>query len=82
MRWYALLEVKPKRHVGHNPLARLAMFFMFTLTVAFMIVTGLALYAQGSGNESWQYSLLAGCSRSGRTVKTSARGTISAYGWF
>ncbi|WGR98184.1 MULTISPECIES: Ni/Fe-hydrogenase, b-type cytochrome subunit [unclassified Bradyrhizobium] len=57
MRWYALLEVKPKRHVGHNPLARLAMFFMFTLTVAFMIVTGLALYAQGSGNESWQYSL-------------------------
>jgi len=57
MRWYAFLEVKAERHVGHNPVARLAIFFMFTLPIGFMIVTGFALYAQGSGNESWQYRL-------------------------
>ncbi|KWV58126.1 Ni/Fe hydrogenase 1 b-type cytochrome subunit [Bradyrhizobium macuxiense] len=57
LRWYAFLAAKPEKHVGHNPLALLAMFFMFTLTSAFMIVTGFALYAQGSGNDSWQYQL-------------------------
>ncbi|WP_027583450.1 Ni/Fe-hydrogenase, b-type cytochrome subunit [Bradyrhizobium sp. Ai1a-2] len=57
IRWYAFLEVKPKNHAGHNPLARLAMFFMFTPTISFMIVTGFALYAQGAGNDSWQYKL-------------------------
>ncbi len=55
--WYAFLAAKPKKHTGHNPLAQLAMFFMFTLTTAFMIVTGFALYAQGSGNDSWQDKL-------------------------
>ncbi|WOH85460.1 Ni/Fe-hydrogenase, b-type cytochrome subunit [Bradyrhizobium sp. BEA-2-5] len=57
VRWYAFLAAKPKKHVGHNPLAQLAMFFMFTLTTSFMIVTGFALYAQGSGIDSWQYKL-------------------------
>jgi Ni/Fe-hydrogenase 1 B-type cytochrome subunit len=56
-RWYAFLETTPNKYVGHNPLAQFAMFFMFTLTITFMIVTGFALYAQGAGNDSWQYAL-------------------------
>ncbi len=57
IRWYALIAARPRKRVGHNPLAQLTMFFMFTLTIAFMIVTGFALYAQGGGNDSWQYKL-------------------------
>ncbi|VIO68679.1 putative Ni/Fe-hydrogenase B-type cytochrome subunit [Bradyrhizobium ivorense] len=57
MRWYAFLAVEPDRRVGHNRLAQLAMFFMFTQTITFMIVTGFALYGQGAGRDSWQYRL-------------------------
>ncbi|UWU68161.1 Ni/Fe-hydrogenase, b-type cytochrome subunit [Bradyrhizobium sp. NC92] len=57
IRWYALLAVRSDKCAGHNPAAQLMMFSMFTLTTAFMIVTGFALYAQGSGQESWQFSL-------------------------
>ena len=53
IRWYAFLEKAPKRYVGHNPLARLAMFFLFTVGTAFMIVSGFALYSQGEGEGSW-----------------------------
>ncbi|WP_374226551.1 Ni/Fe-hydrogenase, b-type cytochrome subunit [Bradyrhizobium sp. SRL28] len=57
IRWYAFVAAEPKKYVAHNPLAQLAMFFMFTLAIASMIVTGFALYAQGTGNDSWQYML-------------------------
>ncbi|MGY2811780.1 Ni/Fe-hydrogenase 1 B-type cytochrome subunit [Bradyrhizobium sp. USDA 4506] len=57
IRWYAFVAVEPERHVGHNRLAQLAMFFMFTQTMTFMVVTGFALYGQGAGNDSWQYEL-------------------------
>ena len=57
MRWYAFLEKEPKKYVGHNPLAHLAMFFLFTLTALFMIVTGFALYAEAAGTHSTFYSL-------------------------
>lgn len=55
--WYAFIVKKPKKYVGHNPLAQLAMFFMYTLTTAFMIVTGFALYSEGTGIDSWQHKL-------------------------
>lgn len=49
--------VHEKRHVylGHNPLALAAMFFMFVLGAIFMIITGFALYGEGTGMASWQY---------------------------
>ncbi len=53
MKWYMFLESKPKKYIGHNPLAQLAMFFFVTLGVGFMIVTGLALYSEGTGAGSW-----------------------------
>jgi Ni/Fe-hydrogenase 1 B-type cytochrome subunit len=57
IRWYAFLEREPKMYVGHNPLAQTAMFTGFTLFVAFMIVTGFALYSEGQGIDSWQHKL-------------------------
>ncbi len=52
IRWYLLLEKEPKKYIGHNPLAQLAMFFFMTLGLSFMIVSGFALYAEGSGQGS------------------------------
>lgn len=53
LRWYLFLERHPRRYIGHNPLAQLAMFFLFVLGSVFMIVTGLALYGEGLGEGSW-----------------------------
>lgn len=57
IRWYLFLAKEPKKYVGHNPLAQLAMFFFITLGVSFMIVTGLALYAEGLGHDSLLYKM-------------------------
>jgi len=57
LRWYLFLESRPKKYVGHNPLAQLAMFLFVTLGTVFMIVTGFALYAEGSQRGSWQDAL-------------------------
>jgi hypothetical protein len=46
------LEKEPKKYVGHNPLAQIAMFFFMTLGITFMIFTGFALYAEGLGQGS------------------------------
>jgi len=48
IRWYLFIAKEPKKYVGHNPLAQLAMFFFITLGVSFMIITGMALYAEGA----------------------------------
>ena len=53
LKWYAFLENQPKKYVGHNPLAQLAMFLFITLGVLFMIVTGFALYAEGAQAGHW-----------------------------
>ncbi|WP_428523485.1 Ni/Fe-hydrogenase, b-type cytochrome subunit [Roseibium sp.] len=53
IRWYLFLEKEPKKYVGHNPLAQLAMFCFITLGVSFMIITGFALYGEGLGHGSW-----------------------------
>jgi Ni/Fe-hydrogenase 1 B-type cytochrome subunit len=54
LRWYLFLEKRPKKYVGHNPLAQVAMFFFITLGSIFMIMTGFALYGEGAGMGSWQ----------------------------
>ncbi|CAM3632427.1 Ni/Fe-hydrogenase, b-type cytochrome subunit [Polaromonas hydrogenivorans] len=54
LKWYAFLSERPGRYVGHNPLARFAMVFSFLLTAVFMVLTGFALYAEGSQAGSWQ----------------------------
>jgi Ni/Fe-hydrogenase 1 B-type cytochrome subunit len=55
LRWYAFLEKQPRHHVGHNPMASLAMHVMLVWGTLFMIVTGFAMYGEGEGMGSWQY---------------------------
>jgi Ni/Fe-hydrogenase 1 B-type cytochrome subunit len=57
VKWYLFIAKEPKKYVGHNPLAQLAMFFFITLGVSFMIVTGLALYAEGAQEGSLTHDL-------------------------
>jgi Ni/Fe-hydrogenase 1 B-type cytochrome subunit len=54
LKWYAFISPRPGRYVGHNPLARFAMFFGYLVLTVFMIVTGFALYGEGSQMGSWQ----------------------------
>ncbi len=56
VRWYLFLEKTPKKYVGHNPLAQLAMFGLFLLPLLLSIFTGFALYAEGAGIDSAWYS--------------------------
>jgi Ni/Fe-hydrogenase 1 B-type cytochrome subunit len=53
--YYLFLNKEPRVFLGHNPLAQAGMFFMFLLPVILIIVTGLALFAEGAGMGSWQY---------------------------
>ncbi len=53
--WYAMIAKEPKKYTGHNPLAVLAMHVLYVWGTIFMIVTGLALYGEGTGMGSWQY---------------------------
>ena len=46
--------------MGHNPLARFAMVFGFLLLAVFMVVTGFALYGEGTQAGSWADRLF-GC---------------------
>ncbi|WP_028309979.1 Ni/Fe-hydrogenase, b-type cytochrome subunit [Derxia gummosa] len=52
-KWYHFLSQRPNRYVGHNPLARLAMFGLFLTTAVFMICTGFAMYGEGAQMGSW-----------------------------
>ena len=55
--YYAFLKQSGRGYNGHNPMAAMAMFFMYTLGTVFMIFTGFALYGEGTGMNSWQYKL-------------------------
>ncbi|RZS57878.1 Ni/Fe-hydrogenase, b-type cytochrome subunit [Sphaerotilus mobilis] len=57
LKWYAFLVPQPNQYVGHNPMARLAMFFGYFLVTLFMVCTGFALYGEGSQAGSWQEQL-------------------------
>jgi len=57
LKWYAFLIPRPSQYVGHNPLARMAMFFGFFFLSLFMIVTGFALYGEGTLPGSWAHTL-------------------------
>jgi Ni/Fe-hydrogenase 1 B-type cytochrome subunit len=49
IRDYLFVGKTEARWVGHNPLALMAMFFMFVLGTVVLILTGLGLYAQAYG---------------------------------
>jgi Ni/Fe-hydrogenase 1 B-type cytochrome subunit len=53
--WYLFLRPRPNQYVGHNPLARLMMFFGYLLLTLFMIATGFALYGEGAQAGHWTH---------------------------
>ena len=55
IKWYLFLTREPKKYSGHNPLAILAMHLMFVWGSIFIMLTGLALYGEGTLPGSWQY---------------------------
>jgi len=55
--WYSFIDKQPRNYVGHNPLAVLFMHLIMVWGTLFMAVTGFALYGEGEGQGSWQYSL-------------------------
>jgi Ni/Fe-hydrogenase 1 B-type cytochrome subunit len=55
IKWYLFIAPEPKKYVGHNPLATLVMHIVFVWGIVFMMVTGLALYGEGTGMGSWQF---------------------------
>jgi Ni/Fe-hydrogenase 1 B-type cytochrome subunit len=57
LKWYAFLVPQPNQYVGHNPMARLAMFFGYFLLSLFMVCTGFALYGEGTQAGSWAHTL-------------------------
>jgi len=57
LKWYAFLKKEPAKHEGHNPMAQFAMFFMFVLGSILMIVTGFALYGEGTGPGTWAFEI-------------------------
>lgn len=56
VKWYAFMAKEPYKYTGHNPLAVLFMHVMLVWGMIFMIVTGFALYGEGTGMGSWQYT--------------------------
>lgn len=57
LKWYLFLTPRPGRYVGHNPVARFAMFFVFILASVFMIFSGFAMYGEGLQAGSWASKL-------------------------
>ena len=57
VKWYAFVAKEPRKYIGHNPLATLTMHVMLVWGTIFMLITGFALYGEGAGMNSWQYTL-------------------------
>jgi Ni/Fe-hydrogenase 1 B-type cytochrome subunit len=55
IRWNLLIG-GAVRYVGLNPLANIAMLFMYIVPGAVCLLTGFAMYAEVSGHDSWQYT--------------------------
>ena len=57
VKWYSFLSERPGQYIGHNPLARAAMFLFFLVPCIFMVLSGFAMYSEGLGVDSWADAL-------------------------
>jgi len=55
--YYLFVYRDSRVYQGHNPLAAAAMFFMYVLGTVWMILSGFALYGEGTGMGTWQFTL-------------------------
>lgn len=56
VKYYLFIEKDAPPSAGPNGLEVVSAFFMFTIPTIFVILTGFALYAEGTGQNSWQAS--------------------------
>lgn len=54
-KYYLFMRRQAQPWQGHNPIAALAMFFVYVLGSVFMICTGFAMYGEGLGRNSWAF---------------------------
>lgn len=57
IKWNLLINDRPKRYVGLNPLGGIAMLLLYVLPGLLIIITGFAMYAEVAGHDSWQYAM-------------------------
>ena len=57
IKWYLFMAKEPRKYTGHNPMAVIFMHLMMVWGTVFMIITGFALYGEGTGYDSWQYTV-------------------------
>ncbi|MDZ7653914.1 MAG: Ni/Fe-hydrogenase, b-type cytochrome subunit [Burkholderiaceae bacterium] len=55
--YYLFVHKESRGYAGHNPLAAAAMFFMYLVGTVWMVLSGFALYGEGTGMNSWQFTL-------------------------
>jgi Ni/Fe-hydrogenase 1 B-type cytochrome subunit len=55
LKWYAFMTNEPRKYIGHNPFATLVNHVTNVWGTIFMVITGLALYGEGTGMGTWQY---------------------------
>lgn len=60
LRWFLFLTKQPRKFIGHNPVAHLAMFFGNTVCGLIIIATGFALYGEGALEGHWSHTLFTG----------------------
>ena len=53
VKMYLFMTRKVAKYRGHNPLAMMFMWLFNVVLALFMLVTGFALYSQGTGDGSW-----------------------------
>lgn len=54
--FYLFIRRDGGSYPAHNPMAALAMFFMYLLGTVWMILSGFALYGEGTGMGTWQFT--------------------------
>lgn len=55
MLYYLFVHKDSRGYAGHNPMAAAAMFFMYVLGSVWIILSGFALYGEGTGMGTWQF---------------------------
>jgi Ni/Fe-hydrogenase 1 B-type cytochrome subunit len=53
--YYLFVHKESRGYPGHNPVAAAAMFFMYVLGTVWIILSGFALYGEGTGMGTWQF---------------------------
>ncbi|MDR2852181.1 MAG: Ni/Fe-hydrogenase, b-type cytochrome subunit [Burkholderiaceae bacterium] len=74
LKWYLFIKRFPRKYVGHNPVGQIAMFFFFVFAIL-MSLSGLALYGEGLGHDSWIWHTF------GWVVSLTGGNSLAVHSW-